>query len=318
MSIFKAPSAVLKTLEFIRSRFFNGHDHKSQKTSWVKWENVLTSKDKGGLGVSSLYALNRGLMVKWLWRFYSQKSSLWTRVIKAIHGIDGKLINDKNVGSHTCWTAIVKEVRSLKGKGINVMDFFHLKLGNGESSSFWEDKWYEGGIIKDLFPRLYALELHKHATVHTKLMASSLDNSFRRNVRSGVEESQLNSLLDIVQVMTLVPCEDRYIWSLESDGAFSVVSIRKLIDKKRFQEVGTPTRWNKSVPSKVNITTWKIKSNALPTRFNLSRRGMDIDSLLCPVCSGGVETTNHLFFQCAMTRLLMRKVSAWWNVNYVD
>ncbi|GJS06972.1 hypothetical protein Tco_0363768 [Tanacetum coccineum] len=86
MSIFKVPSSILKSLESIRSRFFNGQDPKSNKASWVKWNKVLTPKDKGGLGVSSLFALNRGLMLKWVWRFYSQKCSLWTKVIKAIYG----------------------------------------------------------------------------------------------------------------------------------------------------------------------------------------------------------------------------------------
>ncbi|GJR21680.1 RNA-directed DNA polymerase, eukaryota [Tanacetum coccineum] len=89
MSIFKVPSSILKSLESIRSRFFNGQDPKSNKASWVKWNKVLTPKDKGGLGVSSLFALNRGLMLKWVWRFYSQKCSLWTKVIKLFMGKDG-------------------------------------------------------------------------------------------------------------------------------------------------------------------------------------------------------------------------------------
>nr|GFA32218.1 RNA-directed DNA polymerase, eukaryota [Tanacetum cinerariifolium] len=37
---------------------------------------------------------------------YSQKSSLWTRVIKAIHGDDGKLDKDVIVGGQTCWTRV--------------------------------------------------------------------------------------------------------------------------------------------------------------------------------------------------------------------
>nr|GEZ66205.1 ARM repeat superfamily protein [Tanacetum cinerariifolium] len=53
------------------------------------------------------------------------------------------------------------------------------------------------------------LELHKHAIVRMKLMAPSLDNSFRRRVRSEDEESQFNSLLEIVQVINLVPYEGR-------------------------------------------------------------------------------------------------------------
>nr|GEZ41818.1 RNA-directed DNA polymerase, eukaryota, reverse transcriptase zinc-binding domain protein [Tanacetum cinerariifolium] len=129
-------------------------------------------------------------------------------VIKAIHGDDGKLDKAVIVGGQTYWTLIVKEARSLKGTGINVVDLICLKLGNGDSFLFWDDKWYAGGVIKELFPRLYPLELHKHATVRMKLMAPSLDNSFRRRVRSGAEESQFNSLLEIVQVINLVPCKD--------------------------------------------------------------------------------------------------------------
>ncbi|GJZ87500.1 RNA-directed DNA polymerase, eukaryota, reverse transcriptase zinc-binding domain protein [Tanacetum coccineum] len=318
MSIFKVLSSILKSLESIRSRFFNGQDPKSNKASWVKWNKVLTPKDKGGLGVSSLFALNRGLMLKWVWRFYSQKCSLWTKVIKAIYGEDGNLNKDVSGGVRTCWTSIVHEVRVLQGRGINVADYIRLKLGNGENTRFWVDNWYEGGVIKELFPRMFALELNKNATVSSKLNASSLDNSFRRKARSGIEEMQLNSLAEISRMTTLVPCEDRYVWTLESDGVFSVASIRKEIDGNRFQDVSLPTRWVKSVPIKVNIIAWKVKSNALPTRFNISRRGMDIDSIVCPICNAGVESTNHIFFQCVVVRQIMRKISSWWNIDYSE
>ncbi|GKE93541.1 hypothetical protein Tco_1574636, partial [Tanacetum coccineum] len=62
MSILKVPMSVLHRFKSIRSYFFSGHDLNSKKTSWAKWKNVLASKEKGGLGVSSLYALNKGLM----------------------------------------------------------------------------------------------------------------------------------------------------------------------------------------------------------------------------------------------------------------
>nr|GEV89717.1 RNA-directed DNA polymerase, eukaryota, reverse transcriptase zinc-binding domain protein [Tanacetum cinerariifolium] len=89
MSIFKVPMKVLHRMEPIRSHLFNGMDLGSKKSIWVKWNNVLASKEKGGLGVSSLYALNRARMFKWIWRFTTHKSSLWARVIKAIHGDGG-------------------------------------------------------------------------------------------------------------------------------------------------------------------------------------------------------------------------------------
>nr|GEX00333.1 putative RNA-directed DNA polymerase, eukaryota, reverse transcriptase zinc-binding domain protein [Tanacetum cinerariifolium] len=182
------PLSVLRMLESIHSHFFNGHELRSNKATWVKWNNVLASKEKGGLGVSSLYALNRCLMLKWVWRFYSQKTSLWARVIKAIYGDDGKVGKVTNAGIRSCWMNIVNEISVLKNQGVNVFDFMRLKLGNGDTTAFWEDNWIGGNVLKDLYARIYALEACKSVTVSKKLTDFSLDNSFRRKTRGGVEQ----------------------------------------------------------------------------------------------------------------------------------
>nr|GFB26662.1 RNA-directed DNA polymerase, eukaryota, reverse transcriptase zinc-binding domain protein [Tanacetum cinerariifolium] len=82
---------VLHCMKSMLSHFLNGAELSSKKSVWVKWKHALASKEKGGLGVSSLFALNRVLMFKWVWRFITQGSSLWARVIKALHGYDGKI-----------------------------------------------------------------------------------------------------------------------------------------------------------------------------------------------------------------------------------
>nr|GEZ46663.1 RNA-directed DNA polymerase, eukaryota, reverse transcriptase zinc-binding domain protein [Tanacetum cinerariifolium] len=65
---------------------------------------------------------------------------------------------------------------------------------------------------------------------------------------------------------------DRYVWSLGSSGDYSVASMRKVIDDNRSPNVFTSTRWVKCMPIKVNVFAWKVKMDALPTRFNISRR----------------------------------------------
>nr|GEV91045.1 RNA-directed DNA polymerase, eukaryota [Tanacetum cinerariifolium] len=114
MSIFRSPLIVLRTLESIRSQFFKGQELNSKKASWVNWKKVLALKEKGGLGVSSLYALNRGLMFKWMWRFYMQNTSLWVLVIKAIHGDGEKVGGYVKDGAKSYWLSIVNEITSLK------------------------------------------------------------------------------------------------------------------------------------------------------------------------------------------------------------
>ncbi|GJS45429.1 hypothetical protein Tco_0595550 [Tanacetum coccineum] len=55
---------VLKLLESIRRKNFNGVKGLERKMAWISWNKVLASKKYGGLGVSSFYALNRALLFK--------------------------------------------------------------------------------------------------------------------------------------------------------------------------------------------------------------------------------------------------------------
>ncbi|GKD46354.1 hypothetical protein Tco_1270999, partial [Tanacetum coccineum] len=130
-------------MESIRCHFFNGVDLGSKKSTWVKWNSVLTSKEKGDLGVSSLYALNIAFMFKWVWRFTTQKKSLWTRVIKAIHGEDGKIGKRSKAGHASIWRDIVQEMDAFKQHGTDLYSFMQKKLGDGAYTSFWEDVWCE-------------------------------------------------------------------------------------------------------------------------------------------------------------------------------
>nr|GEY07350.1 RNA-directed DNA polymerase, eukaryota, reverse transcriptase zinc-binding domain protein [Tanacetum cinerariifolium] len=243
------------------------------KASWVKWKSVLAFKEKGGLGVSSLSALNRALMMKWVWMFYSQKESLWVRVIKAIYDYDGQVGKVSKVGSRSCWRNIVNEVRILSNQSIKVLDYMWIKLGNEESTAFWDDNWIGGKVLMYSFPRIYALETDKEVTINSKMSDTRLENSFRRSIRGGVEQVQFNELSDMLQSVSLMPYSDIWVWSLEGSREFSAASIRKIIDDNRLSTVDTRTLWIKYVPIKVNVLAWKIKIEALPTKFNISRRG---------------------------------------------
>ncbi|GKA38147.1 RNA-directed DNA polymerase, eukaryota [Tanacetum coccineum] len=83
-------------------------------------------------------------------------------------------------------------------------------------------------------------------------------------------------------------------------------------------DVTTKTRWIKLVPIKVNVHAWKVKIDSLPTRFNISRRGMDIESITCSICDNEVESSSHLFFKCNMVRDIIRKITRWWDITYIE
>ncbi|GKB85503.1 putative ribonuclease H-like domain-containing protein [Tanacetum coccineum] len=238
--------------------------------------------------------------------------------MKAIHEDDGRIGKDIKACNQSCWLNIVNEINVLKNQGINFLDFMRLKLGNGNNISFWNDNWIRDNILKNLYPRIYALENSKQVTVCAKLADIALDASFRRKPRGGIECIQFNEMLVLMQDVSLTPISDRWIWSLEGSGDFSVASTRKAIDDKRLPVVNSKTRWIKSVPIKVNVHAWKVKLDALPTRFNISRRGIVLDSILYPICNTGVESSSHLFFTCNLARQLSCKISQWWVTPFVE
>ncbi|GKC58950.1 hypothetical protein Tco_1086548 [Tanacetum coccineum] len=100
----------------------------------------------------------------------------------------------------------------------------------------------------------------------------SLVTFFRRNLRSGTEASQMAMLTSLLEGICLPNMLDTWCWSLSGDEEFSVSSARILIDDKTLGTVGSKTHWCKYVPLKVNILSWRVKLNNLPTRLNLSRR----------------------------------------------
>ncbi|GJR86403.1 RNA-directed DNA polymerase, eukaryota, reverse transcriptase zinc-binding domain protein [Tanacetum coccineum] len=317
MSIFKVPIGVLNHLESIRRNFFYGVDGSDRKLAWIGWNMVLTSKKNGGLGVSSFFAHNRALLFKWVWRFLTDGSSLWTRFIKAIFGNKGALDTHKLIPRRSPWQDVILAIHSLQSKGINLMDFIQKKVGNGENTSFWDDSWLGEVALKVLYKRLYALEMCKSISVAEKMGHPSLSHSFRRMPRGGVEQENYGLLCSKVADLVLPNISDRWCWSLEGSQEFSVKSSRILIDNTILPKAEVPTRWLRVVPIKVNVHAWRVCLDKLPTRANLSLRGMDIPSIACPLCNSAVESTSHIFFACPLARQVWRNFLIWWELEDV-
>ena len=102
---------------------------------------------------------------------------------------------------------------------------------------------------------------------------------------------------------------------MDSAKGYSVASARSLVDSFFLSSGSDPSRWNRNVPIKVNVFLWRVMLNKLPSRVNLDRRGIDVDSLLCPICLGDLETVNHSFFNCGLAKDLWYLFAKWWEMD---
>ncbi|GJU35850.1 RNA-directed DNA polymerase, eukaryota, reverse transcriptase zinc-binding domain protein [Tanacetum coccineum] len=190
------------------------------------------------------------------------------------------------------------------------MPKFHKSLFKvpAESSSYSRN-WT--GVL-ETYPRIYALNIANLLAVGDKL-AHDFMHSFRQAANRWYENAQFAAfsvLLHQVPRSRVGP----WTWTANGSGQFSVASVRKIIDNKLCSVGENSTRWIRCVPNKINIHAWKVMTESLATRFDISRRGIVIDSILCGNCGIGVVTTSHLFFTCDMATSVRRLINRWWTV----
>ncbi|GJU15912.1 putative RNA-directed DNA polymerase, eukaryota, reverse transcriptase zinc-binding domain protein [Tanacetum coccineum] len=140
-----------------------------------------------------------------------------------------------------------------------------------------------------------------------------IDKFHKRPIHGGRETGQftnLNLLLNDFNPASDAP--DTWDYVLHNSRIFSVSSMRKWIDTNlsptsvNFDHI----RWNRLLPVKVDIHSWRLGLDPLPTRCNLNARGIDIDSTCCSMCNEGQETSCHLFIKCPVAVGLWNMVSA--------
>ncbi|XP_071741292.1 uncharacterized mitochondrial protein AtMg00310-like [Rutidosis leptorrhynchoides] len=271
MSLFKCPESVLKQIESIRSRFFWGGNQLNKKLTWVKWDKVLAPFDHGGLNIGSLKAFNIALVSKCRWRYVNNPDALCLSIIKSIHG--DIFVNTSGNGS-SYWHNIVSTCSKAETVGILPSNIFHMVIGNGTKVRFWHDLWCGNTTLFSRFNRLYHLDLCKDDMVANKWVDGHWQWTWTREYLGTRNEQLLCSLQNDIDNIQLSDRIDSWSCSISNDGLYTVKDARLVIDRKILPVLDTNTIWFKFLPNKVNIFLWRFRLDALPTRWNLSARGI--------------------------------------------
>nr|GEW84827.1 RNA-directed DNA polymerase, eukaryota [Tanacetum cinerariifolium] len=111
---------------------------------------------------------------------------------------------------------------------------------------------------------------------------------------------------------------DAWHWSLIGSNIFTVRDTQIYIHSISLLDFPIETRWCRFIPRKVNILVWRVLRDRTPTRWNLSRKGIEVPSLLCPLCNISPETSAHLFWSCSMATSIWRLVFKWIDLTFPE
>jgi hypothetical protein len=201
-------------------------------------------------------------------------------------------------------------------------------IGNGETTNFWLTNWTGDGALCMMFPRLFSLSEQKEALI-SEVVGEGFDSStllWRRRL-FGWEEELVGQLQEMLQEVSLSLDNDKWIWSLEDDGFFSVKSaylhlaslMSNLTAMSDLKALVFRDLWSSPAPSKIIAFSWQLLYDRLPSKRNLLRRGAGnfLDNYNCGWCVERQESDIHLLLHCCFAQSVWREVCFWLGLNIV-
>ncbi|XP_071740813.1 uncharacterized protein [Rutidosis leptorrhynchoides] len=70
---------------------------------------------------------------------------------------------------------------------------------------------------------------------------------------------------------------------------------------------------NNLISKKIEMFVWRATQKLLPVRIELDKRGIDLDTVRCPLCDDDIETVEHSLLFCNNSMDIWNRVFSWWG-----
>ncbi|XP_076901327.1 uncharacterized protein LOC143555704 [Bidens hawaiensis] len=138
--------------------------------------------------------------------------------------------------------------------------------------------------------------------------------SWVRAPNGPAEVAELCELLTTCQHLCLLEGEDSWVWDLDYGDGFSVKSLKEIFAFNSGSEENYLFEWNNFVPKKVGILAWMAEMERIPVLFSLAKRGVAVESIVCPVCEENLESAEHLLVSCQFAQSIWSIITNWCKV----
>ncbi|KAF5443558.1 hypothetical protein F2P56_036105, partial [Juglans regia] len=310
MSCFQLPLSLCRELEGMMSRFWWGQRGHEQKMHWLSWRHLCESKFRGGMGFKSLHNFNMALLAKQGWRLLQNEGSLLHRLYKAKYFPNSTFFEAKlGVNPSYAWKGICV-AKTWLSEGCR------WRVGSGESVFIWKDSWVPGYKLLRRCIETEGLPASQEEATVDRLICPETRSWKFDTVRALFDPMVAEEILKIR--LPFVPCSDKWIWTEEVSGCFTVKSAYRLFQMLRGREMAESSSWvqdrlmwkkiwKMNVPRKIKTFAWRACRNILPTLQNLRTRKVDVEGGCC-FCGERDEDVLHALLFCPQLREMWRQL----------
>ncbi|XP_027158241.1 uncharacterized protein LOC113759861 [Coffea eugenioides] len=286
-----------------------GEKNGKKKIHWCSWHKLTQEKELGGLGFRDLQNFNRVMLGKQVWKLVTDHDSLVAKVLKAkYYPRQSIFICKVPHNASWIWQSLVG-VREMVEKGTI------KKIGNGKNIRVWEDRWipeHPQGKLIIVKPQKYVVQ-----------KVGDLIHNFRRKrplIFKLFQEEEAKKMLRIP--ISLANRDDCFFWPYSGNGQYTVAFAYKEISRQRSLQqqqrevIGEGPSWGKEKLWKhlwkLKLFIWKCMNSALPVNEKIYTRTR-MGDLICKRCGEDIETLEHLFFHCRLTKEVWRLSPLQWD-----
>lgn len=145
----------------------------------VKWEALCRPKEFGGLGFTNTRVMNIALLCKWIYKLETGCKDACCELLrkKYMQRGGGGFFQSSDEGASQFWKGL-HEVKKWMDLGSAYI------VGDGKSTSFWNDVWLGETPLKTQFPYIYSICACRDSTIEQAGADGDWNIQLRRSLGS--------------------------------------------------------------------------------------------------------------------------------------
>lgn len=125
----------------------------------------------------------------------------------------------------------------------------------------------------------------------------------------------LENLHSLLQGITINHSQYGLGFNFSPDGKYSIKTMRKKLELRLTSYNGLDITQSKAIPLKIKCFIWKVCLGRIPVQTNLTKRGILVQSTLCPLCNTSQETVDHMLVGCSIAVEVKDWILKWCGIH---